>query len=61
MLSQTPEIEIMKEEIESILAQEMQENILKAATIGNVIGYDKVKQYFTNALKMMELYNNTEE
>ncbi|MFK7799063.1 MAG: hypothetical protein AB8E82_16540 [Aureispira sp.] len=57
IVQQTDEVKIIQAEIENLLVQDMQEHVLKLASIGNVIGYDKIKAHLGNALSMIELYD----
>ncbi len=57
LLPPTKEVQTIKDEIEATLSKEMHEHILKITSIGSVIGYSKVKTYLSNALKMVDLYD----
>ncbi|MGH1337518.1 MAG: hypothetical protein ACRBFS_15450 [Aureispira sp.] len=57
IVPQTPEVKLIKAEIETLLVQDMQEHVLKLASIGNVIGYDKIREHLSNALGMIDLYD----
>ncbi|MGH1337516.1 MAG: hypothetical protein ACRBFS_15440 [Aureispira sp.] len=54
-MEDSPEIEQIKEMIDSLLDHDLQQNILEITNIGKAVGYDRVRAHFRKALDMIDL------
>ena len=54
-MKQTPEVKQIKKQIEETLYQNLRTYSLELSSIGDVIGYDRLKTQLENTLKLIEL------
>lgn len=54
-MKQTPEVKQIKKQIEETLYHNLRTYSLELSSIGDVIGYDRLKTQLENALKLVEL------
>jgi hypothetical protein len=54
-MKQTPEVKQIKKQIEETLYQNLRTYSLELSSIGDVIGYERLKTQLENALKLVEL------
>ena len=57
----TPEVQSILEKIQDDLENDLQQSILNIAEIGKVIGYDRVRDYFSKALEIIDHYHQSKE
>ena len=53
----TPEVRSILEKIQDDLESDLQQSILNISEIGKVIGYERVRAYFSKALEIIDRYH----
>lgn len=52
----TPEVRTILEKIQDDLESDLEQSILNISEIGKVIGYERVRDYFSKALEIIDRY-----